>query len=290
MDTRKNVRNLTSTEKQNFINAIKAVKADGIYNVYVNWHTAALSYPTPSNVSPSFRNAAHRGSAFLPWHRYYLHRFELQLQARVPGVTIPYWDWTQDTASPANSPIWTADFLGGNGDPNDSNQVKTGPFAVGQWTVVDENGSNRTRGLARRFGQQASTVPNQTQVNTALSETPYDHTNWNTSSNPSHRNRLEGFLSGGGQLHNQVHRWVGGDMLTAPSPNDPVFWLHHSNVDRIWAIWQVNNPSQGYLPTSEGPTGHNLNDLMYPWNGQATSLTARPSDVLSISALGYDYA
>ncbi|PSB45444.1 tyrosinase [Cyanosarcina cf. burmensis CCALA 770] len=289
MATRKNVRNLTSTEKQNFIDAIKAVKADGIYDVYVNWHIAAMSYPTPSNTTPSYRNAAHRGPAFLPWHRYYLHRLELQLQAKIPDVTIPYWDWTQDTAAPASSPIWTADFMGGNGDPNDRNLVKTGSFAVGQWTIVDNNG-NPAGGLRRRFGQQATTVPNQTQVNTALSETPYDRTDWNTSSNPSHRNRLEGFLSGGGQLHNQVHRWVGGDMLTNPSPNDPVFFLHHANVDRLWAIWQANNPSQGYLPASGGPTGHNLNDSMYPWNGQATSLTATPANVLSITALGYDYA
>lgn len=289
MATRKNVRNLTSTEKQNLIDAIKAVKADGTYDIYVNWHTAAMSYPTPSNVSSSYRNAAHRGSAFLPWHRYYLHRFELQLQAKIPSVTIPYWDWTQDTAAPANSPVWDADLMGGNGDPSDGNLVKTGSFAVGQWTIVDNNG-NPAGGLKRQFGQQAGTVPNQTQVNAALSETPYDRTNWSTSSSPSYRNRLEGFLSGGGQLHNQVHRWVGRDMLTNPSPNDPVFFLHHANIDRIWALWQTNNPSQGYLPTSGGPTGHNLNDSMYPWNGQATTLTARPSDVLSIATLGYDYA
>jgi hypothetical protein len=23
------------------------------------------------------------------------------------------------------------------------------------------------------------------------------------------------------------------------SPNDPLFWLHHANVDRLWAIWQT---------------------------------------------------
>ena len=33
-------------------------------------------------------------------------------------------------------------------------------------------------------------------------------------------------------------------MATAISPADPMFWLHHSNVDRIWARWQVLNPKE----------------------------------------------
>jgi tyrosinase len=35
-------------------------------------------------------------------------------------------------------------------------------------------------------------------------------------------------------LHNQVHAWIGRGMGLASSPNDPVFYLHHCNVDRIW--------------------------------------------------------
>ena len=42
-------------------------------------------------------------------------------------------------------------------------------------------------------------------------------------------------------MHNLVHRWVGGSMGPGTSPNDPVFFLHHCNVDRIWvslAHWE----------------------------------------------------
>jgi hypothetical protein len=46
------------------------------------------------------------------------------------------------------------------------------------------------------------------------------------------------------------------------SPNDPVFFLHHCNVDRIWALWQYAHPASAYLPAAGGPAGHNLNDLM----------------------------
>lgn len=31
---------------------------------------------------------------FLPWHRAYLYNWELAMRDRVPGVTLPWWDWT----------------------------------------------------------------------------------------------------------------------------------------------------------------------------------------------------
>ena len=71
-------------------------------------------------------------------------------------------------------------------------------------------------------------------------------------------------------------------MPPGTSPNDPVFFLHHCFVDKMWADWRAQNPSQGYAPVSGGPAGHNLNDAMFPW-------TTRPADVLDHHALGYQY-
>ena len=34
------------------------------------------------------------------------------------------------------------------------------------------------------------------------------------------------------------HRRVNGHMGNGMSPLDPIFWLHHCNIDRIWAEWQ----------------------------------------------------
>jgi tyrosinase len=298
-NVRKNIRDLTSTEKQNYINAVKALKATispitgrSIYDEYVIWHSNATSRTDPTDPN-GFRNPAHVGPAFNPWHRYYLFRFEQQLQKKVPGVTIPYWDWTQDAADPFNSPLWSADFMGGNGDPLDNYLVKTGPFATGQWITINIDGTSKG-GIQRQFGQFTPGLPTQADVNIALGETPYDNPPWNIESNPSHRNRLEGFLGTGEsfiQLHNQGHAWIGGDMVNVNvSPNDPVFFIHHCNVDRLWAIWQDKNPKQGYLPTGEGPVGHNLYDFMYPWDGTATKLKARPADVLDYKKLDYTYA
>eukprot|EP00051_Salpingoeca_urceolata_P017110 m.230915 g.230915 ORF g.230915 m.230915 type:complete len:206 (+) comp18862_c1_seq4:486-1103(+) len=38
--------------------------------------------------------------------------------------------------------------------------------------------------------------------------------------------------------HGSVHCAIGGTMCSPRSAEAPEFWLHHSNVDRIWALWQ----------------------------------------------------
>jgi len=37
--------------------------------------------------------------------------------------------------------------------------------------------------------------------------------------------------------HNLVHNIIGGVMSDMQSPIDPIFWLHHANVDRLWVAW-----------------------------------------------------
>jgi tyrosinase len=64
----------------------------------------------------------------------------------------------------------------------------------------------------------------------------YDAFPWDPNSE-GFRNEFEGWFNGPG-MHNRVHVWIGGDMGPASSPNDPVFYLNHCKVDRIWAGWQ----------------------------------------------------
>ena len=46
-------------------------------------------------------------------------------------------------------------------------------------------------------------------------------------------------------IHNLVHHWVGGNMLRMTSPNDPVFFMHHDAIDRMWSIWQRKVAASG---------------------------------------------
>ena len=69
--------------------------------------------------------------------------------------------------------------------------------------------------------------------------------------------------------------------------NDPIFFLHHCNVDRLWADWQNRHPNASYEPQSGGPQGHNLNDPMLPWNSVATPDSVAPRDVLALGNVSY---
>ncbi len=245
------------------------------YDLFVAWHHLAMFTFTPP--SEGDRNAAHRGPVFLPWHRFMLILLELQLQ-RVLGdqdFGIPYWDWAADgelsESQQAAAPIWSAAYMGGQGDP-----VATGHFAFDaadptSWRVqveADFQGQLRAtnRGLRRAFGQFVPTLPQASQVEDALTLTAYDAPPWDTTS-AEFRNRVEGWqpIDTAPGLHNRVHVWVGGDMLPSSSPNDPVFYLNHCNEDRIWAAWQAE-PGTPYLPDQTEPAdllGHRIDDLMY---------------------------
>jgi tyrosinase len=85
-----------------------------------------------------------------------------------------------------------------------------------------------------------------------------------------------GFASALEGIHNSGHVWVGGSMGLVPTaPADPAFWMHHAEIDRIWAEWQTLNPGQD-PPLSGSPA------VMDPWS-------ETEADTRDTSSLGYVY-
>jgi tyrosinase len=262
---------LTDTNAaQQYIDGIRRLKdpaqfpwegQDGlsIYDAFVFWHHQSMMLMTPPNQSD--RNAAHSGPAFLPWHRYFLISLEALLRQAVNDTEfrIPYWDWTADAelSDPATSPIWSNRNLG--------------QFARSDWRVRLEmdlrTGDLRStnRALQRALGD-AGRLPSRTGVRMAIrDQAAYDTSPFNSSSSGGIRNLLEGWV-GSERIHNNVHVWVGGDMALSSSPNDPAFFLHHCNVDRIWAAWQERHPEAPYIPdmsASERLRFHRIDDALY---------------------------
>src|SRR5215216_6452833 len=257
MNIRVNFTALDSVGRAKLVSAFLKLKREGNlatgrnYDTYVGWHHHVMPF-------------VHEGPAFLPWHRQYLLMIEKDLQdvSGDPSLTIPYWDWTKEN-SPSSS-LWDADFMGGNGTGADG-RVTTGPFSAdaGNWKLAhSELGLNY---LTRKFRLDMS-LPTEDDVQTVKAVAPYDVPPWGPASDVNHsfRNALEGFGPGAPRLHNKVHVWVGGEMREMTSPNDPVFWLHHSNCDRIWAEWQDADVTHGYLPIDPlpGRPGHSLNERL----------------------------
>lgn len=254
MRIRRNVKFLNSSDKTRFANAVVVLKGQpsilhpgnsqlSRYDDYAEIHMNAMM------ASPGW---AHRLPAFFPWHRVMLLQFENDLAAIDSSVTIPYRDWPDSASNP-----FTVDFLGGDGDPTDSDKVKTGPFTKdgpNAWTLAVKDDAADPDFLQRSFGTDATamSLPTASDVNTTLVVDHYDSFPWSGSSS-GFRASVEY------TLHNLVHRWVSGTMGMMTSPNDPVFWLHHCNIDRLWAVWQRLHPGASpYLPAGGAAQGHNL--------------------------------
>jgi tyrosinase len=71
-------------------------------------------------------------------------------------------------------------------------------------------------------------------------------------------------------------------VILTTSPNDPVFFLHHANVDRRWAEWQTRHPGKTYEPKT-GVKGNAADSPMTPFD------RVTPGAVEHVAALGYRY-
>src|SRR5262245_6885275 len=82
MRVRKNALSLSRDEKAAYVQALLRLKKEGRYDEYVHWHHHVMN-PTVLPHEPRdsyYRNGAHRGPAFLPWHREFLMQVEDDLQ------------------------------------------------------------------------------------------------------------------------------------------------------------------------------------------------------------------
>jgi tyrosinase len=161
----------------------------------------------------------------------------------------------RDAANFAASPLLNGRFsFGGNGAPNPNEQapyytsaggpITTGPFAG---EIIHVAMGNETlpahrpiqRNIAQFYADMWLRPEREVEL---LSETDFDQFSL----------IMEGkmqlsfvFYADQWGIHSAGHRALGGDMVdTWTSPSDPLFYMHHSNLDRIWATWQKENPEE----------------------------------------------
>lgn len=243
---------MTAEQRAAFVQAVKAMKQipsayqpeTNAYDYFVILHTQAFDHTM-------HHSNAHMSPNFLPWHREFLRRFDSELQRAGgnPALHVPYWDWV---APNAFAEIFSDDFLGGDGDPDQNYAVTTGPFRQGEWEVLllDETDDEWDGDsdlvllhgpLQRKFDSTGVVMPTLEQVASAVLEyRPYDAPPFDQRADitRSFRNYVEGWWPSGSAMHNGIHVFLGGQMQTGSSPNDPAFFLHHANVDRLWALYQ----------------------------------------------------
>jgi tyrosinase len=272
-EVRRDVYSLSDSEWNAFVAALQAIKASGIYDEFTRRHMNAMMELTfmPGETS-TVRNVAHNGPSFFPWHRASTRELELELQKIDPTVFIPYWRWEVEGAAWPTAHIW--DLVGGNGAAK-GGKVFNGPFA-GWTSIIYSNGTFVPRsGILRKF-KTTIAMPLWANLNIGA----YDVAPWNNLSS-----RTRSFRAAFEKNHNTVHTNIGGDMTAGTSPNDPIFYLHHANVDRAWATWQTQHGLDNFAPVSGGPEGHNIDDVLR--FQIATDTTIR--DTFDWRAMGYSY-
>jgi tyrosinase len=205
---------------------------------------------------------------FLPWHRAYLVSFERvcrQLSGD-PNFVLPYWDWTAQRQLP---PSFTATTVAGRRNPLVDNTRQMSPNASLRDSAVGERVISRIMAETsyEMFGSTRPGGQNSTEAR------------WLRA--PGRTTALEG------GPHNTTHVAVGGDMGDMISPRDPIFWLHHSNVDRLWARWNALGRRN---TTSPLWTGFQFNNIFQIPQGQgSTAWNVGVRDVLDHRAFGYTY-
>lgn len=195
------------------------------------------------------RLGIHKSPLFLPWHRAFLLDFERRLQAIDPRVAVPYWAYDKPSTR-----IFTSAFMG-----------VTEPGGDFQPGGVLESWAHPELGRLLRYpvnrpadGMAAGSIVDSF-------DPEYVH----------FQPQLES------RFHNGVHSRMGGWIGSAASPADPLFFLLHANVDRVWARWQFKHgrfdasseqaySAQGAYPGSgvdSGfyPRGAYADDPMWPW-------------------------
>jgi tyrosinase len=244
----------------------------------------------PADKASYWHQCQHGVWYFLPWHRGYIGYFEKLVRKTIVTLggpadwALPYWNYSDQ--SNANTRLMRPEFLDPtlpDGTPNAlvshirrgaHKPVTTligqaGDFGIGpkQFSLdcLNRKAFNDTSS-ALDFGGTASGFLHEGAGVGALEAVPH------------------------GSVHTAVGQWMGSFNTAAL---DPIFWVHHSNIDRLWEVWLGQTTPHRQNPTNPAwlsPTGAGMPFRIHDENGQATSYS--PTDVVDTRSplFAYQYA
>jgi tyrosinase len=259
---------------------------------------AAVGQPAPKAQQPSlaeqrifWKQCQHGSWYFLPWHRGYLLAFEKMVRAAMATLkgapkdwALPYWNYFKPGQShlPAefaskkwpdgadDNPLFEAVRYG----PNDDGHVfieMTGQFAVEESTAFGDSAFiGAAGGGSPGFGGPETDLF-------------------------SHSGNKHGGLES--QPHDMAHVDIGGinrsGLMSDPDTAglDPIFWLHHANIDRLWEAWKTVPKAAGNPASPKwlgGPASLGFRAFRMPMPDGST-WTYTPGDMGNLAPLDYSY-
>ncbi|KAJ3121866.1 hypothetical protein HK098_003319 [Nowakowskiella sp. JEL0407] len=191
---------------------------------------------------------------FLPWHRLMMSVYEEYLHAECGyDGAIPYWDWTLDSGVDEfpKSPVFSPSAFGGNGDfiaidPNNTAEVVEDALKTDNSldsTLTGNSTAYNPHCISRDFVPSLSHVLSKDNVKRTLSYPDFYHFDYFLQGEDFIRS---GFNQSEFGVHGAGHFVVGGTLGSMGSQysscSDPTFYLHHAQIDRLWWLWQMQNP------------------------------------------------
>ncbi|KAI0271789.1 Di-copper centre-containing protein [Russula aff. rugulosa BPL654] len=267
---RKEWRTFSTEEKTEWIRAVNCLSKLPHDSALTPSVDPSVSLIPPVNASSSYyddivylhmdlNTRIHWTGLFLPWHRWYIHFFEksLKKKCKYTGVS-PYWNWTIDAPDFFESSFWKdsdpMSGLGGWGDPNDDYTVHDGGFRNLPLAYPVFHHVRRNFSLLAWEGIPSPLVTDPLKIgNTSFSAAVIKSLLETPAGNFKEFQTVLEALQG---PHSGVHVTVSGDLVgqcpaNAPSdcrqsptwaPNDPIFFMHHAMIDKIWCDWQNRDP------------------------------------------------
>ena len=242
LKVRKSIDSLSAQELADFRRAVKqalALNDKRGFDYFASWHGVPFGW------------CQHHDPLFLPWHRAYLYWLELALQSEVPGVTLPWWDWSKDAAIPSAYSIAQAD--------GEENVLAKAPIKA--FNTAHKSGWPTETSRVPGEVPQTPGPPYQQEWAYAMKATTYTD-----------------FSQRIWTVHDTVHVWIGGTFAQVDwAAYDPLFFAHHANVDRAWRIWQAAHPGAN-------PPADILGESLQ------TDPAMKVQATLDVHQLGYEYA
>jgi len=250
--------------------------------------------PSQADQEQFWKQCQHQSWYFLPWHRGYLAAFEETVRKAIIGLggpadwALPYWDYSDSNNPNALTfpPAFSAPTLP-TGEPNPllvdrrfgdgTGQIVLRPDDVGLNALKETRFEGSTAGGSTGFGGV---------------RTPFSHFGPRSANG-----RLER------QPHNVVHSLIGGrlpdgdpqdprsyGLMSMPitAALDPIFWLHHANIDRLWESWLKRSPSNVNPADSAWLTGPADRRFAVPFPDGTTWIFSA-ADVVNTKSPRLDY-
>lgn len=232
-------------------------------------HTKSAAWP--------FNQCKHFSWWFLPWHRMYLYYFERIVRAAVvaghgsPDWALPYWNYGGGGADATLPQAFRDPQTGGTANPLYV-RARAAAMNNGKGSIPPRIGVPTQALRCDLFVGSVGDVPAEFGGSPADPALQFANVMGVLENTP----------------HNQVHNLVGGKvekgLMFDPdtAAQDPIFWLHHANIDRVWEQWASTHAN----PTD--PSWLSQSFRFYDADGQEKALTC--ADVLDISTqLDYTY-